>query len=166
MVPINKQHTAIFERVKDRENKNEEKELSTLQKRWSQLNYGRALVMLTGSVAGMMGLLLPHACIAVCCKHASSRLHIPLPQPAFRSVPEDRCRHRPNRRFPDPIKNALHCHQLAAPSRTRWQRRLRVHPIWALYKGTLYPFYDVKATAIGQKLVWLSSTLSHPTPLI
>lgn len=61
MVPMNRKQVAIAERLKDRENENEEKELRRLQKKWSQLNYGRAIIMIAGSVAGMMGLLVQHA---------------------------------------------------------------------------------------------------------
>lgn len=61
MVPMNRQQAAIAEKLKDRENENEEKELRRLQKRWIRLNYGRAMIMFAGSVAGMMGLLAQHA---------------------------------------------------------------------------------------------------------
>ncbi len=61
MVPMNKKQAAIAEKLKDRENENEEKELRRLQSRWSQLNYGRAMIMIAGSVAGMMGILVQHA---------------------------------------------------------------------------------------------------------
>jgi hypothetical protein len=61
MVPMNKKQAAIAERLKDKENETEEKELRRLQKKWSQLNYGRAMIMIAGSLAGMMGLLAQHA---------------------------------------------------------------------------------------------------------
>jgi Domain of unknown function (DUF1772) len=61
MVPMNKKQTAIAGRLKDKENEFDEKELRRLQKKWSQLNYGRALVMIAGSVAGMMALLVQRA---------------------------------------------------------------------------------------------------------
>lgn len=61
MVPMNRRQAAIAERLKDRMNENDEKELRSLQKKWSRLNYGRAMIMIAGSVAGMMGLLVQYA---------------------------------------------------------------------------------------------------------
>jgi Domain of unknown function (DUF1772) len=61
MVPMNKQQIALAGRLKDKENEFEEKELRRLQKRWLRLNYGRALFMIGGSVAGMMALLVQRA---------------------------------------------------------------------------------------------------------
>lgn len=58
MVPMNRKQAAIADNLKHRENENEEKELRRLQKRWSRLNYGRAMIMVAGSVAGMLGLLV------------------------------------------------------------------------------------------------------------
>jgi len=61
MVPMNKKQVAIAENLKNGENENEEKELRRLQKKWAQLNYGRAMFMIGGSLAGMMGLLVQDA---------------------------------------------------------------------------------------------------------
>lgn len=61
MVPMNRKQAAIAEKLKYRENENEEKELRRLQRRWRKLNYGRAMFMILGSVAGMMGLLVQHS---------------------------------------------------------------------------------------------------------
>jgi Domain of unknown function (DUF1772) len=61
MVPMNRQLVAIAGRLKEKENEFEEKELRRLQKKWSRLNYGRALIMIGGSVAGMMALLVQRA---------------------------------------------------------------------------------------------------------
>lgn len=61
MVPMNRKQAALAEKLKDKENMNEEKELRRLQSKWSQLNYGRAMIMIAGSVVGMMGLLVEHA---------------------------------------------------------------------------------------------------------
>lgn len=61
MVPMNRKQAAIAERLKDREDEKEEKELRGLQTKWSQLNYGRAMIMVAASVSGMMGLLVHHA---------------------------------------------------------------------------------------------------------
>jgi len=61
MVPMNNAQTAIAARLKEKENEFEEKELRRLQKKWAQLNYGRALIMIGGSVAGMMALLVQRA---------------------------------------------------------------------------------------------------------
>ena len=58
MVPMNRKQSAIADKLKYRENENEEKELRRLQRRWMKLNYGRAMIMILGSVAGMMGLLV------------------------------------------------------------------------------------------------------------
>lgn len=58
MVPMNKKQTALAEDLKITENETKEKELRSLQKRWQTLNYGRATVMIIGSVIGMMGLLV------------------------------------------------------------------------------------------------------------
>ncbi|KAF7509215.1 hypothetical protein GJ744_008275 [Endocarpon pusillum] len=60
MVPMNRRQTAIAEKLKDKENESEEKELRRLQTRWQQRNYGRAMIMIAGSVAGMMALLAQH----------------------------------------------------------------------------------------------------------
>lgn len=60
MVPMNRKQTALAEKLKDKENEYEEKELRRLQKRWTQRNYGRAMIMIAGSVAGMMALLAQH----------------------------------------------------------------------------------------------------------
>ena len=61
MVPMNKKQVAIAENLRNRENETEEKELRRLQKKWTQLNYGRAMLMIAGSLAGMMGLLVQDA---------------------------------------------------------------------------------------------------------
>jgi Domain of unknown function (DUF1772) len=61
MVPMNRKQVAIAERLKDKENELEERDFRRLQKKWMQLNYGRATIMIAGSVAGMMGLLVHHA---------------------------------------------------------------------------------------------------------
>ena len=61
MVPMNKKQVAIAENLKNGESETEEKELRRLQKKWAQLNYGRASFMIAGSLAGMMGLLVQDA---------------------------------------------------------------------------------------------------------
>ena len=61
MVPMNRKQAAIAEKLKDREDEKEEKELRALQTKWSQLNYGRAMIMVAASVSGMMGLLVQYA---------------------------------------------------------------------------------------------------------
>lgn len=63
MVPMNKKQTALAEDLKVNDNETKEKELRRLQKRWATFNYGRATIMILGSVIGMMGLLVqgpPH----------------------------------------------------------------------------------------------------------
>jgi Domain of unknown function (DUF1772) len=60
MVPMNRKQQALAENLKEKENANDERELRRLQKKWSRLNYGRAMIMIAGSVAGMMGLLVQH----------------------------------------------------------------------------------------------------------
>lgn len=61
MLPMNKRQTALAQRLKDRENANEEKEIRGLQQKWANMNYGRAMIMFSACFAGMMGLLVQHA---------------------------------------------------------------------------------------------------------
>jgi Domain of unknown function (DUF1772) len=64
MVPLNRKQAAIADSLWDRghavggDEKGEEVLFRRLQTRWARLNYGRALVMFVGCLAGMVALLV------------------------------------------------------------------------------------------------------------